>query len=94
MTDTRTAWGEVGDHLSALLLKLKLHAEEELSDDDVREKCGLDRVSAVLEETAEAMSDAYEDEAVRADARELARSFVDAVDTTIREAQSRVRAGG
>lgn len=40
------------------------------------------------------MSDAYEDEAVRADARELARSFVDAVDTTIREAQSRVRAGG
>ncbi|MCO8126008.1 hypothetical protein NHL50_02170 [Acidimicrobiia bacterium EGI L10123] len=94
MTDTRTAWGEVGDNLSALLLKLKLHAEEELSDDDVREKCGLDRVTAVLEETAEAMSDAYEDEAVRADAREVARSFVAAVDTTFREAQTRMRPGG
>lgn len=29
MTDTRTAWSEVADHLSALCLELKLHAEEE-----------------------------------------------------------------
>ena len=91
MADTKTAWAEVGDRLSALMLKLKLHAEEELSDEDVREKCGVEKLSAVIEETAEAISDAYEDEAVRADAKQLARAFVDALDTTMRDAQERVR---
>jgi hypothetical protein len=94
MADTRTAWGEVGDHLSALLLKLKLHAEEELSDDDVRQRSGLDKLGAVIEETAEAISDAYDDEAVRSDARNLANAFVDALDTTIRDAQERMRPRG
>ena len=70
MTDTRTAWADVGDRLSALCLKLKLHAEEELTDDDVREASGIDRLRAVIEQTAEAMGDAYEDEAVRSDAKE------------------------
>ena len=91
MADTKTAWAEVGDRLSALMLKLKLHAEEALSDEDVREKCGVEKLSAVIEETAEAISDAYEDEAVRADAKQLARAFVDALDTTMRDAQERVR---
>lgn len=94
MTDTRNAWGEVADHLSALCLKLKLHAEEELSDDDVREKVGLDRLSAVIDETVDAIEDAYEDEAVRGDAREMARSFVDAVEATMRDVGNRVRSSG
>lgn len=94
MTDTRTAWAEVGDQLSALCLKLKLHAQEELSDDDVRDKAGLDRLRAVIEETVEAISDAYEDEAVRSDARDMARAFVDALDATMRDARDRIRASG
>ncbi len=92
MTDSRNAWGEVADNLSALGLKLKLHAEEELSDDDVRTKVGLDRLAAVIDETVEAIEDAYEDEAVRSDARDVARSFVDALEATVREVGDRFRA--
>jgi hypothetical protein len=94
MADTKTAWAEVGDRLSALSLKLKLHAEEELSDEDVRKRSGVDKLSAVIEETAEAISDAYEDEAVRSDAKELARAFVDALDATMRDVEARVRGTG
>jgi hypothetical protein len=77
--------------LSALCLRLKLHAEQELSDDDVRNAAGLDKLRAVVEESVDAIGEAYEDEAVRADARDLARSFVDALDTTMREAGERTR---
>lgn len=91
MTDTRTAWSEVGDRLSALCLKLKLHAQEELSDDDVRDKAGLDKLRAVVEEIADAIGDAYDDEAVRADAKDMASAFVDAIDATVRDARDRLR---
>lgn len=94
MADTSTAWAEVGDRLSALFLKLKLHAEEELSDEEVRAKTGVDRLCAVVEETADALSDAYEDEAVRADAKDLLRAFTDAVDVTVREARERTGTAG
>lgn len=92
MADTRTAWAEVGDTLSALCLKLKLHTEEELSEAEVREKAGLDKVRAAVAETIEALGDAYEDEAVRADARAAASAFVDALDVTLRDARERLRA--
>lgn len=91
MTDTRSAWTDVADHLSALCLKLKLHAEEELSDADIREKVGLERLRAVVDETVDAIEDAYEDQAVRDDARQMARSFVHAIDVTVRDLGDRVR---
>lgn len=91
MTETRNAWTEVADQLSALCLKLKLHAEEELSDEEVRSKAGLERLGAVIDETVDAIEDAYEDQAVRDNAREMARSFLHAVDTTVREAGDRIR---
>ena len=84
MTDTRDAWAAVGDRLSALGLKLKLHAEEELSDDDVTEKSGFERIEAVVSETFDALEDAYEDEAVREDVREAGRAFIEALETTVR----------
>ena len=91
MTDSKTAWNDVGDKLSALCLKLKLHAKEELSDEDLAGKAGFDKLRAVLDETIDAIENAYEDEAVRADAREAGRAFVDALNTTLKDAQSRVR---
>lgn len=91
MTDTRTAWAEVANHMEALCLKLKLHAEQELSDEELRDKAGLDRIAATLAETAEAIENAYEDEAVRHDAREIARSFLDAADATVRNVGERLR---
>lgn len=90
MDDMKTAWNEVGDHFSALCLKLKLHAEEGLSDSEAREQAGVDRLKAALDEALEAIGDAYKDEAVREDARRLGKSFVSAVDATVEDARTRV----
>lgn len=90
MTDTKTAWTQVGDHLSALCLKLKLHAEEELSDDEVCERAGLHKLQAVVEQATEAIGDAYKDEAVRSDARDVARAVLEAVEATARDLRNRV----
>lgn len=89
MTDTTTAWAEVGDHLSAFCLKLKLHAEEELSDEEVAAKSGLDKLRAAIDEAVAAAQEAYEDEAVRSDARAVGRSVVDAIDVTLRDVRER-----
>lgn len=93
MNESAQAWERVSDRLSALALKLRLHAQEELSDEDLRSKAGLDRVLAVVDEAMEGIRDAYEDDAVRADAREAGRALVDAVDATIREVQDRLSSG-
>jgi hypothetical protein len=84
MTNTRDAWIAVGDQLNALGLKLKLHAEEELSDDDVTEQKGLDRLGAIVKESFDALGEAVEDEAVRGDLRKTAQSFINALETTAR----------
>lgn len=91
MTDSRTAWSEVGDRFSALCLKLKLHAEEELSDEEIREKAGLDKLRAVIEESFDAIGDAYEDDAVRSDAKAMANALVAAMDATVSDARQRLR---
>lgn len=90
MNDTRDAWGEVADQFAALALKIKLHAEEEYSDAELREKSGLERLGAVADETAEAIEDAFEDVAVRENAKEVARAIRTAVDSTIGEVRRRV----
>lgn len=94
MTDTTAAWTRVSERFSALALKLKLHAQEELSDEDLEAKAGLERVRTVVGEVMDGLQDAYEDEAVRADAREAGRALVDAIDATIRDVQNRVQSGG
>lgn len=91
MTDTTQAWARVSDRLSALALKVKLHAQEELSDEDLESKVGFERVRAVVNEAMDGIQDAYEDEAVRADARDVGQAFVDALDATIRDVQQRLR---
>lgn len=91
MTDTTEAWTRVSDRLSALALKVKLHAQEELSDEDLESKVGFERVRAVVNEAMDGIQDAYEDEAVRADARDVGQAFVDALDATIRDVQQRLR---
>ena len=94
MADTKTAWTEVGDHLSALCLKLKLHAEEGLSESEAREQAGIERLKAALDEAVEAIGEAYGDEAVREDARKLGQSFVAAVDATVEDVRTRVTQKG
>jgi DUF1365 family protein len=80
MTDYRTNWAQLVDRLDALGLKLKLHAEQakdgELSD-------ALGTLRHKVEEAFEATGRAVEDEAVRADVREVARLLGDAVSETL-----------
>jgi hypothetical protein len=94
MADTSEAWARVADRLSALALKLKLHAQEELSDEDLRSKVGFDKFRAVVNEAMDGIQTAYVDESVRADAREARDAFVDAIDATIRDVDQRLRSEG
>lgn len=91
MTTTNEAWAQVGDRISALCLKLKLHAEEELSDDEVFERAGLAKLQAVVKQATDAIGDAYEDEAVRTDARDVAQAVIAAVEATARDLRDRVQ---
>ena len=70
MTEEKAAWEEVGDRLEALALKVKLHAKEELSEDGTAVKNAFERLTEVINQAAEAVSDACHDPAVRDDARE------------------------
>lgn len=94
MAETSDAWARVTDRLSALALKLKLHANEELSDEDVTSKVGFDKVRAVINEAMDGIQSAYEDEAVRAEARNARDAFLDAVDATVRDIERRLRSEG
>ena len=91
MDDSREAWGQVGDKLSAFLLKLKLHAQEELSEQDLKSMEGMDKLRTVINEAFEAMGDAYKDDAVRTDAKDAGRAFIAAMDATSRSVQDRLR---
>jgi hypothetical protein len=91
MTGTSDAWDRVADRLSALALKLKLHADEELSEAELRSTVGFDKVRTVVNEAMDGIQSAYEDEAVRADAREARDALLDAVDATVRDIERRLR---
>ena len=83
-TETKLAWDDVGDRLEALALKLKLHAEEELSQDGHTVKAALERLGAAVQEAATAVTDACTDPAVKADAREAVDALGRAIAKTVR----------
>lgn len=90
--EVRAAWGKVGDELAGLGLKLKLHAEQELSDDDVRESdAALERLGEALDAVVEAVQNAAEDPAVREDLAETGRRLVDALSITMDEVTKPLR---
>ncbi|MEZ5230166.1 MAG: hypothetical protein R2710_26925 [Acidimicrobiales bacterium] len=89
-TDVRMAWGKVGDRLSSLGLKLKLHAEQEFADDD--EVTGaLDRLAEAIDDAVDMLTNAATDEAVQARRCGAGRHFIDAVATTVNQATSQLR---
>jgi hypothetical protein len=81
----------LGDQLESLGLKLKLHVEQATSeiDDDVKE--GFARVGKAIEDVFDALGEAVDDDAVRADAEEAGRRLLDAVDATFTEAADVLR---
>lgn len=99
--DVKLAWSRVGDQLSGLGLKIKLHAEQAYSADNDESAEGgetdggdgglqaaLKQLTDAIEHTAEAIGSAVKDDAVRSDFRETAGRFVEALNTTINHASS------
>lgn len=90
--EIRHAWGRVGDELTGLGLKLKLHAEQELSDDDVKESdAALERLGEALDAVVDAVQNAADDPAVREDLLETGRRLKSALAVTMNEATRPLR---
>lgn len=93
MADPKKAWSDVGDALSALGLKLKLHTEQERSEEDKEFTSALQRLAGTVDDIFDALGNAARDPAVKEDARSVAQAFAGAVDATIDEAKSRLKKG-
>lgn len=91
MADTKEAWEGVGDALSALGLKLKLHTEQEMSEDGKEFTSALERLVGTVNDIFQGVGNAARDPAVRDDAKSVAQAFAGAVDATIAEATSRLK---
>jgi hypothetical protein len=93
MAGPKEAWADVGDALSALGLKLKLHTEQELSEEGREFTSALQRLVSTVDDIFDGLGNAARDPAVRDDARSVAQTFAGAVDATIDEAKSRLKKG-
>ena len=91
MADSKKAWGDVGDALSALGLKLKLHTEQEMSEEGKEFTSALERLTATVNDVFQGVGNAAKDPAVRDEARSVAQAFAGAVDATIDEARTRLK---
>jgi hypothetical protein len=91
-TEVKDAWGKVGDELSGLGLKLKLHLEEEFADDDTDEMgSALKRLGDAIENAAEAVGAAVSDKAVHQDVRDAGQLFVKAVSASVEQARAELK---
>jgi len=93
MADSKKAWGDVGDALSALGLKLKLHTEQEMSEEGKEFTSALERLTSTVNDVFQSVGNAAKDPAVRDDAKSVAQAFAGAVDATIDEARTRLKKG-
>jgi hypothetical protein len=93
MADPKKAWGDAGDALSALGLKLKLHTEQEMSEEGKEFTSALERLAGTVNDIFQGVGNAAKDPAVRDDARSVAEAFAGAVDATIDEAKNRLKRG-
>lgn len=80
MNEFRQTWSEVADRLEALGLKLKLHGEQ-TGGTEMPE--ALHRLGHSLQEAFEAAGNAFKDDAVRDDVREIGRLIAGAVTTAV-----------
>jgi Flp pilus assembly pilin Flp len=88
MTDLKSTWDQVSDRLEGLGLKLKLHMEQ-TRDGTMTE--ALEALRHNVESAFEAAGNAVNDEAVRADVREVGQLVADAVSSTMAKVEQEVR---
>ncbi len=93
MGDTKQAWSEVADRFGELGLKLKLHYEQAAGarPDDASMKKALEALRESVDEAFDAVGNAVKDEAVKDDARDVARAMRDALSATFAEASEDLR---
>jgi hypothetical protein len=95
MTDPRASWDRVGEQLSGLGLKLKLHfeqaAKEGRPEDEDKIKQAFRTVGDAVEQAFAAVASAAQDEAARDDVRGVARSMMDALDESFAQLGDRFR---
>ena len=91
MTHVRDTWDVVADRMSALGLKLKLHTEQEVSEDRKELTSAFEQLTKAVNDIFQGLGSAAHDPAVRENARDVARAFGEAVDATVAEATSRIK---
>ena len=84
--EPKDSWQQVGDQLSGLGLKLKLHYEQASKDgqpvDESPIKEALHKLTIAIEQTFSALGNAVSDDAVREDARNVGFSLRDALESS------------
>jgi hypothetical protein len=86
MADERGPWNEVGDRLGALALKIKLHAQEEMSEERKAEaRSAVERFGSVIQGALDGLGDAVRDPAVKEDAKAAGEALSTAVNATVEE---------
>ena len=95
MTDPRASWEQVGEQLSGLGLKLKLHfeqaAKEGRPEDEDKIKQALRTVGDAVEQAFTAVASAARDDAAREDVRGVGRSMMNALDDSFAQLGDRFR---
>jgi hypothetical protein len=92
MADERGPWNDVGDRLGALALKLKLHAQEEMSEERKAEaRSAVERFGATLHGAIEGLGEAARDPAVKEDAKAAGEALTTAVSATLDEVMKAFR---
>jgi hypothetical protein len=86
---TKETWNELSERLDALALKLKLHLEQAGTGDGVPQ--ALSELREKMEDAFAAAGNAVNDEAVRADVREVGQLLADAVSATLAKVSGDVR---
>ena len=83
MTMRTQEWNDVADAVEGLALKLKLHFESVAGDSSAAVKGAVDEVGEAVERSFDALRNAVEDPAVKADVKDVATRIRDAICNTI-----------
>ncbi len=103
MSEIQDSWKEVAGKAEALGLKLKLHLEQELDDDQPERSAGdtkalVDELGRKLNDAFDSFGNAAKDPAVHEDVKDVGRLFRDALVTTFNavgaEVSSRTNTSG
>jgi hypothetical protein len=86
---TNESWAELSDRLDALALKLKMHLEQANAGTGVPQALG--ELRERVEDAFAAAGNTINDDAVRADVREVGRLLADAVSTSLAKVGDDVR---